>query len=188
MAPIMMSRTRWLAALAVGGALAVAGWALSRDDRRGSPTEAQALHDAVQQLTNVIVYDIFSPPQASRVYAYASVAAYETLRQGDSTFRTLAGQVNDLAPVPPPPPDSVSLPLAGVHAFMTVGWTLTFSRDRMDSLRTAMDGRFRRNLPAPVYERSIAYGELVARHVLGWASKDGFTRSRGLPKFTVRHE
>ena len=188
MARITMWRTRWVAPLALGGALGIAGLGLSCSDGRGAATEAQALHDAVQQLTSVIVYDIFSPPQASRVYAYASVAAYETLRQGDSTFRTLAGQVNDLAPVPPPPADSVSLPLAGVHAFMTVGWTLTFSRDRMDSLRTAMDARFRRNLPAPVYERSIAYGELVARHVLGWASKDGFTRSRGLPKFAVKHE
>jgi len=183
-----MSRRRWIAALALGGALAAAGWGLSRAIQRGPRPEAQALHDAVQQLTSVIVYDIFSPPQASRVYAYASVAAYETLRQGDSTFLTLAGQVNGLAPVPPPPADSVSLPLAGVHAFMTVGWTLTFSRERMDSLRTAMDERFRRDLPAPVYQRSIAYGELVAKHVLGWASADGFTRSRGMPKYTVVNE
>ena len=184
---VHMSRKRWIAALALGGALAAAGWGLSRAAQRGPRPEAQALHDAVQQLTSVIVYDIFSPPQASRVYAYASVAAYETLRQGDSTFRTLAGQVNGLAPVPPPP-DSVSLPLAGVHAFMTIGWALTFSRDRTDSLRSAMDERFRDDLPAPVYQRSIAYGELVAKHVLGWAAADGFTRSRGLPKYTVINE
>jgi hypothetical protein len=188
MAPITIARATWIAALALGGAVGVAGCAVVRDDRRDSLTEAQALHDAVQQLTSVIVYDIFSPPQASRVYAYASVAAYETLRQGDSTFRTLAGQVNGLAPVPPPPADSVSLPLAGVHAFMTVGWTLTFSRARMDSLRTAMDERFRSKLSPPVYQRSIAYGELVAKHVLGWAAADGFTRSRGMPKYTVSHE
>ena len=39
--------------------------------------DAGLLHDAVHQLTNVIVYDIFSPPQASRVYAYASIAVFE---------------------------------------------------------------------------------------------------------------
>src|SRR5574338_60246 len=100
--------------------------------------EAEALHTAVRDLTDVIVYDIFSPPQASRVYAYASVAAYEVLRQGDSTHHTLAGQVNGLTPVPAPEPGvEYSLPLAGVHAFMTVGRQLTFSRERMDSLRSA---------------------------------------------------
>jgi hypothetical protein len=56
----------------------------------------------------------------------------------------------------------------------------------MDSLRSAMDARFRaRGLPAPVYERSIAYGEAVAQHVLDWAAADRFKQSRGYPKFSV---
>ena len=188
MVRIMMSTRRWITTLAVGAALGAAGWGVSRAAQSDPPGEAQALHDAVHQLTSVIVYDIFSPPQASRVYAYASVAAYEALRQGDRTFRTLAGQVNGLRPVPAPDTDSVSLPLAGVHAFMTVGWNLTFSRARMDSLRTAMDERFRRGLSPQVYQASIAYGELVAKHVLAWAAEDGFGRSRGLPKYTLSHE
>ena len=64
-------------------------------DYRTQPPDAALLHSAVRQLTNVIVYDIFSPPQASRAYAYASVAAYEALRHDDSTYRSLAGQLND---------------------------------------------------------------------------------------------
>lgn len=38
------------------------------------------LHQATEQLTDVIVYDIFKPPVASRVYAYTYLAAYEVLR------------------------------------------------------------------------------------------------------------
>src|SRR5687768_948224 len=188
MARITMWRTQWLTPLALGGALGIAGLGLSCSDGRGAATEAQALHDAVHQLTSVIVYDIFSPPQASRVYAYASVAAYETLRQGDSTYRTLAGQLNGLEPVPAPAVGAeISLPLAGVHAYMTVGRALTFSQGRMDSLRAAMDEQIRRTrrIPAPVYERSIAYGEQVAKHVLAWAGKDHYKESRGYPKYSV---
>jgi len=141
----------------------------------------------VRQLTSVIVYDIFSPPQASRVYAYASIAAYETLRQGRPEFRTLAGQVNELTPVPAPQPGvEYSLPLAGVHALMTVGRALTFSQGRMDSLRKAMDEEFRRSgIPEPVFARSVAYGEQVAKHVLDWAATDRFKQSRGYPKYAV---
>jgi hypothetical protein len=144
----------------------------------------------MRQLTGVIVYDIFSPPQASRVYAYASIAAYETLRHEHPTYRTLAGQVNGLTPVPAPDSGvAYHFPLAGVHAFMTVGRTLTFSRARMDSLRADMDERFRRTgIPPAVFDSSVAYGERVAQHVLAWASKDHFAQTRGYPKFTVTSE
>lgn len=174
--------------LLLGATIFTAGCSGGAERASGAGPETAALHDAVQQLTNVIVYDIFSPPQASRVYSYATLAAYETLRQGDTTFRSLAGQVNGLGAVPEAPTDSVSLSLAGVHAFMTVGHALTFSRDRMDSLRTAMNARFRRHMSPAVFRRSIAYGDRVANHVLAWAAEDGYTRSRGLPKFTVTED
>lgn len=151
-----------------------------------SRADAGPLHDAVKQVNDVIVYDIFSPPQASRVYAYASVAAYEVLRQSDSTYLSLAGQLNGFTPVPTPEPGAeISLPLAGVHAYMSVGRTLTFSQARMDSLRSAVDERFRDGLSAAVFARSIAYGDTVAKHVLAWAGGDRFKQSRGLPKYSV---
>ena len=149
-------------------------------------TDASPLHDAVKQVNDVIVYDIVSPPQASRIYAYATIAAYEVLRQGDSTYKSLAGQVNGLTPVPAPPGGgTISLPLAGVHAYMTVGRALTFSQARMDTLRTAMDQRLRSGLSAGEATRSIAYGETVAKHILAWAGTDGFKQSRGMPKYSV---
>ena len=151
-------------------------------------SDAELLHTAMKQLTSVIVYDIFSPPQSSRVYSYASIAAYEALRHGYPEYKTLAGQVNGLTPVPTPPDSQVNLTLAGVHAFMTVGKALTFSRARMDSLRLAMDERIKRRgegIPEPVFRRSIAYGEKVADHILAWGSKDHFPQTRGYPKFTV---
>ncbi len=182
-------RTRILPALFGAALLQGCGYARA-DDYRTDASQADVLRSAMGQLTSVIVYDIFSPPQASRVYAYATIAAYETLRQGDSTYRTLAGQVNDLTPVPAP--DSgvqVYLPLAGVHAFMTVGRALTFSRDRMDSLRTAMHERFRRiGVRGSVYDSSLAYGDRVAQHVLAWAAKDRFPQTRGYAKYTVTTE
>jgi hypothetical protein len=159
-------------------------------DFRAQQADAEPLHLAVRQLTDVIVYDIFSPPQASRTYAYASIAAYEAMRHDHPEYLTLAGQVNGLEPVPAPDPDAeLYLPLAGVHALMTVGKALTFSQERMDSLRTEMHRRFRsQGVPAPVFERSVAYGDQVAQHVLAWASEDYFLQLRGYPKFSVSRD
>jgi hypothetical protein len=156
----------------------------------GRGSDAELLHAAVSKLSSVIIYDIFSPPQASRAYAYSSIAAYETLRQGHPSYRTLAGQVNGLTPVPAPDSGVVyDYSLAGVHAFMTVGKALTFSRGRMDSLRSAMDEEIRRTgVPRPVYDRSIAYGERVAEHILAWSRQDHFLQTRGMPKYSVTTE
>jgi len=152
--------------------------------------DAQPLHTAFHDLTSVIVYDIFSPPQASRVYAYSSVAAYEILRQADTSYRTLAGQLTDLTPVPARQPGvEYSLPLAGVHAMMSVGMQLTFSRARMDTLRRAIDEQYQQSgMPSDVYERSIAYGDTVAKHILAWSSQDHYKETRGMPKYSVTKE
>lgn len=180
------SMRRSMAVLAACVMMALAACARSGGAPDDARSDADLLHDAVHQVSDVIVYDIFSPPQASRVYAYASIAAYEALRPSDSSYRSLAGQVNALTPVPAPPAGvELSHALAGVHAYMVVGEALTFSRARMDSLRAAMDARFERRLAPDVYRRSIAYGDTVARHILAWAGTDGYKESRGFPKFSV---
>src|SRR3954466_8552497 len=109
-------------------AAALGGCEPSESDFRKAAPDPELLHTAMSQLTSVIVYDIFSPPQASRAYAYASVAAYETLRNDHAkTYKTLAGQLNGLSRVPAPVADSeYYFPLAAVHAFMAVGKALSF--------------------------------------------------------------
>ena len=173
--------------VAVAALVLQMGCAIVARDARVRQPDAELLYAAMHQLTGVMVYDIFSPPQASRVYAYASVAAYEALRQEHPEYHTLAGQLNGLTAVPVPEAGATySMPLAGVHAFMTVGRALTFSRPRMDSLRAAMNERIRGSgMSAPVYERSIAYGDTIAKHILAWASKDQFIQTRGYAKYTV---
>jgi hypothetical protein len=156
-------------------------------DYRMRAGDAEPLHEAMEQLTDVIVYDIFSPPQASRTYAYPSIAAYEALRHDHPGHRTLAGQVNGLAPVPAPEPGAeLYLPLAGVHAFMTVGRALTFSQERMDSLRADMHQRARdMGIPAEVFRRSVAYGDRVAEQILAWAREDHYVQTRSYPNEEV---
>src|SRR6266550_2235442 len=180
---------RWFATMFVaGGSLLHAECANTPRAYRAHPADPELLHAAVHQLTEVIVYDIFSPPQASRAYAYASVAAYEALRPDyASKYRSFAGQLNGLTPPPSPATDSqYYLPLSSVHAFMTVGKALTFSSARMDSLRNAIDEKYHgMGMSDAVYNRSLAYGDTVAKHILAWAKKDNFLQTRGMPKYTV---
>jgi hypothetical protein len=179
-------RTVTLCSLLVG-ALLQAACAQRSLDYRSRGTDPEPLHEAVRDLSEVMTHDIFSPPQASRAYAYASIAAYEALRQDRPEYHTLAGQLNGLDAVPAPAPGAeLYLPLAAVHAFMTVGKALTFSQARMDSLRAELDERYRRmGIPAPVFDRSVAYGEAVGNHVLAWSRKDHYAETRNYPRYAV---
>ncbi len=136
----------------------------------------------MQALTDVMVHDIFSPPQASRVYVYATVAGYEAARHDDPRFASYAGQLNGLDAVPEPdgPVDGL---LAGTHAFFRVADALVFSRERLAPARDTLLASFDA-LPEDVRQRSEAYGEAVAAHVLAWAADDGYGRTRSLPRYT----
>jgi hypothetical protein len=173
--------------LAAAGLLLQTGCGSAPPDYRAYATDAEPLHAAMKELTDVMVHDIFSPPQASRAYAYATIAAYEALVPDHPQYRTLAGQLNGLPPVPAPEADTQHyLPLSSVHAFITVGRMLTFSPERMDSLRDALHQRMRKlGIPAPVFERSVEYGDRVAQHVLAWAAEDRFLDIRGYPKYPI---
>src|SRR5438105_1829662 len=60
------------------------------------------VHRSIKDVTDVVRHDIYSPPVASRIYAYISVAAYEAARNGDSKYLSLEGQLKGLDSVPKP--------------------------------------------------------------------------------------
>ena len=41
--------------------------------------DPELFQNAMQNMTDIVVYDIFSPPVASRVYLYPTIAAYEIM-------------------------------------------------------------------------------------------------------------
>ena len=57
--------------------------------------DPELFQSAVKNLSDIIVYDIFSPPVASRVYMYPTIAAYEIMAQAyPETYKSLAVQLN----------------------------------------------------------------------------------------------
>src|SRR3982751_2654689 len=75
-------------------------------------------YKANNDLTDVIVYDVFSPPVASRIYFYSAVAAYETILRVDknASFTSLCNQLNQLKELPMPVA-KVDPAIAGISAF-----------------------------------------------------------------------
>jgi hypothetical protein len=145
------------------------------------------VHRSVKQVTDVIVHDIFSPPVASRIYTYMSVAGYEVAIHEDAKYVSLAGQVTGLEPVPQPEEgQEYCYPLATVQAMLKVGRTLVFSEDKMDIFYEKIMQEFKDSgIPDEVFERSVAYGIAVADHIVAWSSKDNYKQTRSFPKYSI---
>jgi len=151
---------------------------------------SEFIHRSMKSLTDVIVYDIFSPPVASRIYAYPSIAAYEALQPSYPEYNTLAGQLGGLSPIPQPDPDLEYSPeLASVHAFLTVGKALIFSEAKLTESENAIYKEIKETgIPSHVYDNSMDYGKKVADHILAWANKDNYKETRTFPKYSVNEE
>lgn len=152
--------------------------------------DASYLRDAQKKLTDNIVHDIFSPPVASRIYVYASIAAYEAAIQGDETYLSLAGQLNQLSPIPDPEEaEKVDRKLASLFAYVRVGQALTFSEHELESYRENLLQTLKKEGVSPaIIEASLAHGEVVAKHILTWAAADNYAQTRSFQKYTVTNE
>src|SRR5688572_13494889 len=64
--------------------------------------QAGYIHRAIKKMTDVMVHDIYSPPVASRTYAYITLAGYEAGLHGNTAYQSIAGQVRGLKGMPKP--------------------------------------------------------------------------------------
>ncbi len=152
-----------------------------------SPIEVspEVMHNSVDKVTEIMIHDIFSPPVASRIFAYPNIAAYEILAQEDERFLSLAGQVHQLSAIPAPGPEQdVNRPLAAAIAHIDLSRRLIFSEDQMvayrDSLYALWSSQNKKE-----FEASRDYGLKVAEHIAAWMDMDNYKQTRTMPKFSV---
>ena len=80
--------------------------------------DADLFNESMQKLTDVIVYDIFSPVVASRVYVYPTVAAYSVMQKAyPEKYESLSGQLKEFTDIPELPagvnPQLAAIAMAG---------------------------------------------------------------------------
>lgn len=152
--------------------------------------DPELYHRSMKKLTDVMVHDIFSPPVAARIYSYSSIAGYEAMAAGDPNYQTLAGQLRDLTAVPQPAKDQeYCFPVAALVAQVQVGKSLIFSEEKIDAFEEELMQEIAAiKMPAAVLDRSIAYGQTVADHVMAYYDGDQYKQTRTYPKFSINDE
>lgn len=143
----------------------------------------------VHRLTDVIVYDIFSPPVASRIYAYSNLAWYEALKYSNTLTQSITASLHGFEPIHHIADTlAVNYELAAVHAFFTTAKALLFSKDSLSITQTVLEEAFRRENNTNIFEQSIVFGDSVAAIILRRAASDNYKKTRGMPRYSVFRE
>lgn len=148
--------------------------------------KAATLHQLNSLLINTVMVDFFTPPVASRIYAYPNIAFYECIRQDDPALPTLSGKLNGLPGIPPASKNGKTDQfIAACISYSYVAQKLVGSEYKMEDWRKAFVDSLIKNSDPVVAGISMQYGRTVADSILAWAQRDNYNQSRGLPRFTL---
>ncbi|MDT7832742.1 vanadium-dependent haloperoxidase [Flavobacteriaceae bacterium S356] len=142
-------------------------------------------HHAVDKLTSVMIHDIFSPPVASRIYAYPNIASYEVLNQGSTRYKSLANQLNGLEKLQHEASTTgIDLKLASIIAYLDVAKELVFSKDQITSYRDSLYNVWEsKNKDAFLQAKNHALP--ISTHIISWMNTDNYKETRTMPEFNI---
>lgn len=154
-----------------------------------SPTNkiigSELQHYCNQKLTDVIVYDIYTPPVASRIYAYANIAYYEALRPSVNNTASLFTKLKGFKDLKE---DSNLTPIdyrfSAALAFLEVAKSLVFSKDSIEQTKKEILSQFD-ELDKAVFNNSMIWSKSIATAILNRAGNDNYKKTRGMHRFSV---
>lgn len=121
----------------------------------------------------------FSPPVAARAFGYTGVALYETINPGIAGYQSLAGQLNELEFVPQPLADTeYHWPSAANSALASITRQLfaNATEENLAAIEALYEDQaavYASEVDSAVFQRSLRYGEAVARAIFEWSKTDG---------------
>ncbi len=142
------------------------------------------------QLTQVIIHDVFTPPVASRIYVYTSLASFEAIRFAKAGTSSIAEKLNGFGKMPTPEKGkNYNYTLAATKAFFKVARNVkVFSVDSLNKYENSIYNNYKSLLDKETYNNSVAFGDTVAGTILSRAKKDGYAISRGKQKYIGSNE
>lgn len=151
--------------------------------------KAETLHQLNSLLINAVMVDFFTPPVASRIYAYPNIAFYECIRQDDPSLPFIAGKLNGSVNIPPPSKtDKADNFIAACLSYSYVAQSLVGSEYKIEDWRRIFVDSLLKNSDTTITKNSMRYGREVADSVIAWIKKDNYNQSRGLPRFSLSYK
>ncbi|MBN4062030.1 vanadium-dependent haloperoxidase [Bacteroidales bacterium AH-315-I05] len=153
--------------------------------QKNAVNQSHLIHELNDFLTEAIIQDGFTPPVASRIYAYSNIAAYECIILDSDEKKPLAGQLNALKNLPKPEQElGYDFRISMVEAFTKVAKQLVYRDHIIDSCRQKLLGELKNEINDDLkIENSITLGQKMAQSIIAWAKTDLYNETRNYPLF-----
>lgn len=151
-----------------------------------SNTNAQVAVDWMEAYRQVVKSEGKNPPQASRIYAYAGIAVYESVVPGMQGYQSLQGQLSGLDKLPKPAMFGQLDYAAIVNEAMYQTAVKLFGTIKpentvvIEDLHTKYFKADVKRVFAPVLQNSVDFGKMVASAIMDRANSDGFAATRSM--------
>ena len=161
-----------VAALVLSGPMAAAGQA--------EDTAGEVLRQWYKLVLRLVRHTAtYSPPVASRSFAYLGVAAYQAVATSSSGLASLEGQINGLTALPARKPGERYADALIIHCVMAgavkafFGNTGPTGQRVMAATEKKLKAEALAGVPEDVAARSLAFGEALTAAILAWSEGDG---------------
>lgn len=149
--------------------------------------DAYPLHFLARQLTLILINDNFSPPVASRVYAYTSISAYAMLVESNGKENKLRSGLIGFPKVDPKGLKVIHSPsLSSAYTFYYMSKKLIYTFAPFDDSFKVLLNWYRSN---GCTEEQIENSRNLAKEYVdswaGWIANDNFAKSRRMPDYVL---
>ena len=171
-----ISRRRALQLTGAAALLGFSGGPLRADAAAGGEILRQWYKVVLMLVRHTATY---SPPVASRAFAYLGIAAYQAVASGSTSLVSLEGQLNGLKALPPRDPKKQYSDAVITHCVMAsavktfFGNTGPTGQRVMAAAEKKLKGEALQGLSPEVIEASLAYGEALKAAIIDWSKDDG---------------
>ena len=169
----MFRLSRTIAVVAIGLSL-LSGPVSAQTDDRGVMLQWYRL--VLELVRHTATY---TPPVASRAFAYLGVTSYEVVVSGNPGLTSLAGQLNGLQPLPKRKAGVVYDNAVVMEAALATSVRAFFANTgptgqrAMDAMDAGLSEQIADHLSGAVVARSEAFGRAIAQHIWLWSESDG---------------
>lgn len=164
--------------------LIITGFSCNTSSEKSLPEGTAILHQNLRNLTDLIIYDIFSPPVAARIYTYASLASHEAIRHADPSEPSIVTRLKGFETMPEPAANKkYNYVLAASVAFYSTVREITFSQDTVKKFEEETYKPFKKYLDKEVFNNSVDFGKAIANRILKRVATDNYKQTRTMEKY-----
>ncbi len=162
----------------------ITAFSCNNSSEKSLPEGATVLHQNLRNLTDLIIYDIFSPPVAARIYTYASLASHEAIRHADTSDPSIVARLKGFETMPEPAANKkYNYVLAASVAFYSTAREITFSQDTVKKFEEETYEPFKKYLSKEVFNNSVEFGKSIAVQILKRVATDNYKQTRTMEKY-----